>query len=56
MSSGRAFLGHAGETGFLSKGDGDCGREARSVGCFCSTLQLKKVEKGTGLPEEQLTP
>lgn len=60
MSSGRAFLGHAGETGFSFKGDRNCWRVRMEGGTWCHLFlqyplaAARQTGKGTGLSEEQL--
>lgn len=62
VSSGGAFLGHARETGFSFKGDGDCwrirkeGDTQRGLFLQCPLAAVGEVRKGTGLSVEQLTP
>lgn len=58
LSSDGAFLGHAGETEFPFKGDGNCWR-IRKEGdpmWFVPAVPSGKWGRGVGLSEEQLTP
>lgn len=61
MSSGRAFLGHAGEAGFSFEGDGNCWGVPEEGGVQCPPSAVPSSchggsGKGTGLSGEQLAP